>query len=736
MVGNSFFDKCIFLKKKKGTVSVLVFVIILSLAVTPVGYVIAAPEDTVQSGDTLDQTSDTLDQTGEDTGIEPDIADEEPDAESVGGAPDNTDETQPEQMVQSPEEDEEADAQTESIQDDAENKEEDDTAASKEAEPENIVDGEIIIVYDDAGVSDKKAGKIQEQAEEALDELDIEVTEQIAEADKSQGTVVTAEIPEEMSVSEAIDAATEDKNVSYAQPNYKYELAENNGAAPVDVETEGVLTNDLYVRSGSTYYLNNARVPDAWETARSNKSVTVAVFDTGCRLDHEDLKGNVLSNLAYDAFYEQKLTVNNFGGDPVGHGTHVSGLIAAQAGNGLGIAGTSYNANILPIKICDDNGKGATTSVLLKGIYYCQRLIGEGKLTNLRVINICMGYYATSDSFMTDYALETQLEDLAYGFNILSVCAGGNGDSRGTPYTIAHYPSDFDVCLSVTALNRNGSNCSWSDYNMAKDISAPGENIYSTYNRNAKSYVTLSGTSMAAPIVSGICALLWSRNLNWSVEQIREAVEITADPIPDNQTGARRGRTGSHGAINAAAALWYLSGLPYRLTSISTISVSLQGSSYTYSGKAKKPEVIAKSNEILLSKGRDYAVSYSNNVKVGTATATVTGLGRPYTGVVKKTFKIIPKGTSISKLTKKSKGFMIKWKKQSAQTTGYQIQYSTSKSFKGAKTKTVKKTKTTSASISKLKKKKTYYVRIRTYKTVGGKKYYSGWSKVKKIKTK
>lgn len=739
MEWKSLFDKCIFLKKKKGTVSVLVFMIILSLAVTPAGYVMAAPEDTVQSDDTLDQTGDTLDQIGEDTGIESDIADEETAGGSVSGALDNTGEAAPEQTEQSPEEHaEEADAQTENIQDVAENKEEDDTAAAKEAEPENLVDGEIIVVYDDAGVSDKKAGKIQEQAEEALDELDIEVTEQITEADESQGTVVTAEIPEEMSVSEAIDAATEDKNVSYAQPNYKYELADNDITESSSVETEGILTNDLYVKSGYAYYLSNTRVSDAWETARSNKSVTVAVFDTGCRLDHEDLKGNILSNLAYDAYYKRALTKSNTpsGGDPVGHGTHVSGLIAAQAGNGLGIAGTSYNANILPVKICDNSGKGATTQSILNAIYYCQRLVSEGTLKNLRVINISLGYYATSDSYQVDYILETYLEDLAYGFNILSVCAGGNGDTVGTPYTIPMYPSDFDVTLSVTALNRDGSNCSWSDYNMAKDISAPGANIYSTYNRNAKSYVTMSGTSMAAPIVSGICALLWSRNLNWSVEQIREAVEITADPIPDNQTGSRRGRTGSHGEINAAAALWYLSGLPYRLTSLSTVNVFLQGSSYTYSGKAKSPEVIAKSSGILLSKGRDYTVSYSNNVKVGTATATVTGLGRPYTGVVKKTFKIIPRGTSISKLTKKSKGFKIKWKKQSAQTTGYQIQYSTSKSFKGAKTKTVKKTKTTGATISKLKKKKTYYVRIRTYKTTGGKKYYSGWSKVKKVKTK
>ena len=90
----------------------------------------------------------------------------------------------------------------------------------------------------------------------------------------------------------------------------------------------------------------------------------------------------------------------------------------------------------------------------------------------------------------------------------------------------------------------------------------------------------------------------------------------------------------------------------------------------------------------------------------------------------------------IQNAKKKKKGFKVKWKKQATWTTGYQIQYSTNKNFKSAKTKTIKKTKTTSTTISKLKKKKVYYVRIRTYRKVGKKNYFSSWSKVKKVKTK
>jgi len=97
---------------------------------------------------------------------------------------------------------------------------------------------------------------------------------------------------------------------------------------------------------------------------------------------------------------------------------------------------------------------------------------------------------------------------------------------------------------------------------------------------------------------------------------------------------------------------------------------------------------------------------------------------------------IVPAGTTISSVTKGKQKFTVKWKKQATETTGYQIQYSTSKTFKsGNKTVTVSSAKTTSKTVKKLKSKKTYYIRIRTYKTVNGIKCYSGWSAKKSVKT-
>ena len=136
-----------------------------------------------------------------------------------------------------------------------------------------------------------------------------------------------------------------------------------------------------------------------------------------------------------------------------------------------------------------------------------------------------------------------------------------------------------------------------------------------------------------------------------------------------------------------------------------------------------------------LVKGTDYKVSYKNNKKVGAATLTVTGLGR-CKGKQKVGFKVLSKGTSLSKLTAGKKKITAAWKKQSKYVTGYQLQYATKKSFSGGKKVTVKGAGTLKKALEKLKGGKKYYVHIRTYYKKGGKTYYSAWSKAKSVKTK
>ncbi len=165
-------------------------------------------------------------------------------------------------------------------------------------------------------------------------------------------------------------------------------------------------------------------------------------------------------------------------------------------------------------------------------------------------------------------------------------------------------------------------------------------------------------------------------------------------------------------------------------------TVTLSKTSYTYNGKAQKPSVSVKDAGGKKIASSNYKVTYASGCKnVGSYKVKITFRGN-YTGTIYQKFTINPKGSTISSLSARSGAFTAKWKKQSVQTTGYQIQYSVRSSFKNAKTVTVSSTKTVSRTISRLGKKKKYYVRIRTYKTSGKTKYYSAWSKAKSVKTK
>lgn len=164
--------------------------------------------------------------------------------------------------------------------------------------------------------------------------------------------------------------------------------------------------------------------------------------------------------------------------------------------------------------------------------------------------------------------------------------------------------------------------------------------------------------------------------------------------------------------------------------------LKLSATAYTYNGKVRKPSVAVKAGEKTFS-ASEFAVKYSGGRKnVGKYSVTVTMKGK-YTGKKTVTFRINPKGTAVQKVTKGRKQMKVTWKAQKTQVSGYRIQYSTSSKFKkDTHIKTVKSYKTKSLKVKKLKAKKKYYVRIQTYKTVGGIKYYSGWSKTKSVKTK
>ena len=157
-------------------------------------------------------------------------------------------------------------------------------------------------------------------------------------------------------------------------------------------------------------------------------------------------------------------------------------------------------------------------------------------------------------------------------------------------------------------------------------------------------------------------------------------------------------------------------------------------STKAFTGRNITQSITVKYNGKTLKNGTDYTVSYSNNKKIGTATVKIAGKGS-YTGTITKTFKINPAKQEIQKLTAKSKAFFVDWA-QKGSATGYEIQYATNSKFTSAKKVTITNNKTDTKTISKLSGKKKYYVRVRSYTTVKGTKYYGAWSASKSVTTK
>ena len=207
------------------------------------------------------------------------------------------------------------------------------------------------------------------------------------------------------------------------------------------------------------------------------------------------------------------------------------------------------------------------------------------------------------------------------------------------------------------------------------------------------------------------------------IAQLEHTPEST---VIENENPATCSKEGSYDEVKTATSISYPN------------TISLSKTSFTYNKKVQKPTFVVKDSNGNVIDSSNYTITYSknNSKKVGEYTATIT-FKNNYTGTKTLNYTIKPKGTTLKKLTAGKKQFKAIWKAQKNQTTGYEIQYSTNKKFKsGNKKAKVKKNKTTSSTIKKLKAKKKYYVRIRTYKTVNGKKIYSDWSKAKKVTTK
>ena len=195
----------------------------------------------------------------------------------------------------------------------------------------------------------------------------------------------------------------------------------------------------------------------------------------------------------------------------------------------------------------------------------------------------------------------------------------------------------------------------------------------------------------------------------------------------------KNGTSDDLGGIYDTCEDWFCAYLDYTTVYKQLESTKVKNAVYT--GKKVKPAVVIRTTDGKKLNKKYYTVKYKNNKKIGKGTVVIT-FKNGYVGTVKKTFKINPKKTSLTSATASAKQVKASYKKGS-NITGYQVMAATNKKFtKNKKTATVKGANKTSASVKGLKSGKTYYVRVRTYKVVKGKKYYSAWSKAKAVKVK
>jgi subtilisin family serine protease len=286
------------------------------------------------------------------------------------------------------------------------------------------------------------------------------------------------------------------------------------------------------------------RAPSAWDIHTGSPSVVVAVLDTGLDLQHPDLSGQLWTNAGEIPGNEVDDDANGYvddvygwnildGGsnavdDDHGHGTHVSGIIAARGNNGLGIAGMAWNSRLMIVKVLAQNGEG-TYSGLAEGLTYAAD-------NGAQIANLSLGGSAPSQ-------LLQEAIDYAHARGMLIVAAAGNSNAD------IQYPAASDHTLAVAASTSSDLRASYSCYGPEMDLTAPGSLIYSTCMGGG--YCYKSGTSMAAPHVAGLAAVLLAQRPGLTPEQITQRLAETAhdlgEPGWDPYTG--------WGRIDAYAAL-------------------------------------------------------------------------------------------------------------------------------------------------------------------------------------
>jgi len=324
----------------------------------------------------------------------------------------------------------------------------------------------------------------------------------------SAPNVETIQIPEGSTVTKELQKYNNHPNVEYAEPNY---IGKVFGSS-----------NDPSL--SQQWSIPKMKVDTAWDTTKGDPSVIIAVIDTGVDVDHPDLMSNFVSG--YN-------TINNTANadDDHNHGTHVAGIAAGVIDNSAGIAGIAGKSKIMPIKAMGSDGTGQMSDVI-EGIYWATD-------NGAKVINMSLGFSAPSAPKSLQDAV-----DYAYGKGVVIVAAAGN-DNTGTP----RYPAALNHVIAVAATDSNDKKASFSNFGNHIDVAAPGVNILSTLKDGQ--YGMMNGTSMAAPNVSGVVALIMAHNPSMTPGQVETLLTSTSTDLGAPKKDSIFG----YGLVNAFAAL-------------------------------------------------------------------------------------------------------------------------------------------------------------------------------------
>jgi subtilisin family serine protease len=307
----------------------------------------------------------------------------------------------------------------------------------------------------------------------------------------SNGTSINAYTQILLDAGILITGVLQELNAVVASGNYE-NLEEFSGVLPEGYSyfEENLISLSILDAPNDPYYslqygLELINAPKGWKYQKGSSKITIAVLDTGVDLTHPDLAGKLVAGYNF-------IANNDTPQDDNGHGTGVAGICAAMTDNGTGIAGVSWGASIMPVKVLDASGNGSFTNAAQGIIWAADH--------GAQVINLSLGGY-TSSSLLEDainYALQK---------GVVVVAASGNGG-----IDMITYPARYEGVIAVGSVDQNSQRSAFSNYGPELDVVAPGSAIFSLTKLGSYGY--LSGTSAAAPFTSGLAALMMSANSN------------------------------------------------------------------------------------------------------------------------------------------------------------------------------------------------------------------------------